>query len=97
MTPLHSAAENGNLLIVKFLAEHVNDIDLRTDIFWDMRTPLHKAAALGHLEVVKFLIEKGADPSIKSASGKSPYDYSVEEKQWDVVLFLERFANRRFS
>ena len=56
--PLHWAAWNGNLEMVKKLVEKHAYVDVM-DGYRD-ETPLSWAAKKGHLEVVKFLVEKGA-------------------------------------
>jgi len=55
--PLHWAAWNGNIELVKKLVEKHANVDVM-DGYRD-ETPLSWAAKKGHLEVVKFLVEKG--------------------------------------
>ena len=50
-TPLHCAAESGNLEIFKYIAEQLEDKSPVDDIGG---TPLDCAAYWGHLEVVKY-------------------------------------------
>ena len=54
ISPLHAAAENGLIDIVKFLCSF-KDIDLNVKIPNLLVTPLHMAAGNGHIDVVKFL------------------------------------------
>ena len=58
-TPLHLAAANRHLEVVRFLVESgANKDQGRTDTG---ATPLYTAAWTGHLEVVRFLEESGAN------------------------------------
>ena len=65
-TPLHLAAENGNLEKCKLIVEHVENKNPRTnmDMGW---TPLHLAVRNGHFDVCKLIIERVKDknPAIK--------------------------------
>ncbi len=59
LTPLHVAAHEGDLKMVKRLIKYganVNSRDLEAN-----ETPLFDAARAGHADVVKLLVERGAD------------------------------------
>ena len=62
-TPLHYAAHNGHLDVVKFLTFekhcHPNQKDIRNN------TPFHFAVRNGHLQVVKFLEELQCPPNVR--------------------------------
>jgi hypothetical protein len=69
LTPLHNAAANGHLDVVKLLLEKGADPALRSNGDW---TPLDIARALGHAEVVKVLETfLGSTPSIVSVECSS--------------------------
>ena len=57
-TPLHVAAETGNLSIVKYLVQNGARLELEAVLG---RTPLLCAARKGHYEICKFLIDAGAE------------------------------------
>ena len=58
-TPLHYAAEVGDLDVTEELVKKYNiPVDIRTDGY--QRTPLHLAALRGNLEVVQYLVNKAA-------------------------------------
>jgi ankyrin repeat protein len=57
-TPLHLAAQNGHLNVVKFLVEQQAEMNMKNT---NGSTPLHLAAQNGHLNVVKFLVYKWMD------------------------------------
>ena len=50
------------------------DINMQTDEGYSL---LHYAADAGNLEMVKALLERGADPTLKSKSGSTPYDMAM--------------------
>ncbi|OBT90587.1 hypothetical protein VE02_00982 [Pseudogymnoascus sp. 03VT05] len=57
-TPLHAAAERGDIAVAKFLLENgadVNEPNAR------VATPLHIAANQGHLDMARFLLDNGAN------------------------------------
>ncbi|KAH9069639.1 hypothetical protein EDB83DRAFT_2582967 [Lactarius deliciosus] len=60
-TPLHLAAANGHLEVVRTLLEHGVDLSVATTA--DNRTPLHEASRGGHVDIVRLLIKNGADAS----------------------------------
>ena len=64
-TPLHLAAQEGNLNSVASLLSPQTNLNV-TNL--DGQTPLHLAAINGHSQVVKLLWENGADPFSKSTS-----------------------------
>ena len=56
-TPLHKAAECGNLEMVKILIQMGADLDAKNDYGG---TPLHYSAFLGKAQVAEYLIQMGA-------------------------------------
>ncbi|EGT57894.1 hypothetical protein CAEBREN_17975 [Caenorhabditis brenneri] len=74
--PIHLAAWNGNLEIVKMLLlqtmEKPADILNAVNIFNE--TPLHLAVQRSHLQVVLYLIKKNADPFIRNENKENVID-----------------------
>jgi ankyrin repeat protein len=75
-TPLHLAAECGNIIIANLLLEYQADVNAQDDYFGE--TPLHNAAYLGHLDLVNLLIEHGADVTALDPRGKTPFFMSTD-------------------
>ena len=66
-TPLHIAARNGKVEVVKELLkdEYEVDVDNKNE---DERTPCHLAANYGHVEVLKLIMEKDSFAIFDSSS-----------------------------
>ena len=67
-SPLHSAAEGGNEVIIETLLSSGLDIDSRGN---DGTTPLMVAAAKGQEKTVNLLLSKGADPHLRNFMGRN--------------------------
>ncbi|MBL0265779.1 MAG: ankyrin repeat domain-containing protein [Leptospiraceae bacterium] len=83
-SPLHDAAIEGNLEMVKLLISKRTDINKRNKYG---NTPLHYASIAGHLEIVKYLLSNGAN-NLKSNSGKTPLDFARDKEHVEIVSAL---------
>tara|TARA_Y100000389_G_scaffold101657_1_gene98485 strand:+ start:3256 stop:4935 length:1680 start_codon:yes stop_codon:yes gene_type:complete len=84
--PIHIAAQDGNLEVVKSLIyknADVNETDKKGG-----NTPLHFTATGGNLEVVKFLIKKGAKVSMVNQKCDTPLHHAAEFGCLEVVEYL---------
>ncbi len=93
LRPLHYAARQGHLDVVKLFVEAGADVNVQEDYGF---TPLHEAAENGNLEVAKYLTENKANASIglKSgfdsySAGDTPYDIAVKSGNNDIAEFLK--------
>jgi ankyrin repeat protein len=64
-TPLHIAADNGYLDIVKLLISFGADIDNKNN---GNRSPLFYAMRSNHMDIVNVLVDKGAEMTLKEAA-----------------------------
>ena len=85
VTPLHIAAGNGHLDMVKFFISKGMYVNVRDA---DKDTPLHAAAIHGHMDVAQFLITEGADVNAKNDNDATPLHYAVLYGHTEVVELL---------
>jgi ankyrin repeat protein len=68
-TPLHRAAEKGQLVVATFLLENGADVNAPDN---NGQTPLHLAAANGHKAMVELLLDHKADVQAMSHDSEAP-------------------------
>ncbi|KAL3077634.1 hypothetical protein niasHS_013066 [Heterodera schachtii] len=89
ISPLHFAAQKGNLELCKLLIEKDANVNQRTN---DTRglVPLHFACARGNLPIVKLLVEEGnADIEVANFYGDTALIYALlENKKLDIAHYL---------
>ena len=85
-TPLHVAAIQGHIEVVKFLTVEMHcDTTCRNA---STHTALHLLAMKGHLETLKFLIsDRNCDPDISGQYGRTPH-YAAECGHLHIVKYL---------
>ncbi|OHD72118.1 MAG: hypothetical protein A2177_06150 [Spirochaetes bacterium RBG_13_68_11] len=84
-TPMHWAARNGALEVVKLLAGCSAEIDARNE---REETPLHLASYGGHAPVVDFLCGEGADLDAATNDGETPLFLAAGRGATGVVRLL---------
>ena len=91
-TPLHLAADLGNLDIVELLLKSGAEIDLHDG--WDTlgRTALHRAVIKGNIEVINVLIQAGADINAKQWDGYTALDLAKTAKNAEIVSLLRKLG-----
>lgn len=72
MTAMHFAALGNHLSIVQLLL----DLRVNPNHSSEGRSSLHYACSRGHVPVVRLLLSRGADPSLKTNSGWTPFRFS---------------------
>jgi ankyrin repeat protein len=87
-SPIHRAANNGNIEAVKkHLADGV-DVDAKSWELFAGFTPLYLAAGEGHKEIAELLIAAGAEVNAKDEDGLTPLHYPVAKGHKDIVELL---------
>lgn len=84
-TPLHYAADRGDLEITNLLISNGADLLARDT---DGDTPLHWAAFKGNSEIVNLLLEKGAEPSPMNKNGDTPLNYAIADRSMETIDLL---------
>jgi len=91
-TPLHYAATNGQIAIMKLLLENYAFIDAPSP---NETTPLMMAAMYGSPQSVKLLLDEGADPLMKNQQNMTAADFAVQGQRPDAVALLNAAIRAR--
>lgn len=96
-SPLHAAARQGNVEIVRMILQHKPWVDHRC---CDGPAALGEAARAGYAEIVQVLLDAGADPTIRSHYGQdlpnaTALDAARNNGHEDVVRILEAAMKER--
>lgn len=91
-TPLHYAATNGHVEIIRLLLDNHAYIDAGSP---NGSTPLMMAAMYGTTDAVKELLDAGADPSLKNTLGLSAIDFARQVQRDDVVAVIAAAVRKR--
>lgn len=85
-TPMHYAACNGNLTIIKQLMSTGANLDIQD---CDGRTPLIKAVECGHNDIVRLLVNAGAKVDLAdNEHGNTALHYSLLNDNLDAALYI---------
>jgi ankyrin repeat protein len=68
-TPLHQAAQKGQLVVATFLLENGAEVDTKDK---NAQTPLHLATSEGHKAMMELLLAHNADVQVKSNASETP-------------------------
>ncbi|KAK3241032.1 hypothetical protein CYMTET_49169 [Cymbomonas tetramitiformis] len=105
-TPLHLAAENGHLEVLKILVESAGEEVKERMMLMENEygnTPLHLAAENGHLEVVKVLVESAGEEVkermmlMENEDGDTPLVLAGHNLHEEVMVFLSGGSSRQRS
>ncbi|XP_053551684.1 histone-lysine N-methyltransferase EHMT1 isoform X2 [Bombina bombina] len=84
-TPLHAAAETGNIDICHMLVQAGANLDNCSE---EQRTPLMEAAENNHLETVHYLVKAGALLDPKDSEGSTCLHLAAKKGHFEVVKYL---------
>ena len=84
-TPLHRAAELGQITQVKDLISEGADLNVRDN---NRNTPLHYAVYEGHQDIVALLVENGADVNTFNNFGLYPIHDAILGRNKEIAKYL---------
>ncbi|XP_064397697.1 uncharacterized protein LOC135344431 isoform X2 [Halichondria panicea] len=90
-TPLHMAASQGNLDILRFFLdrlENEGDVNIQDSI---QATPAHDAAEFGQTQAMILLLKAGADLSIQDYVNKTPQQLAVEQEHTELANLISDY------
>ena len=89
-TPLHRAADNGHIEVVRILLDHGAYINAQDALGC---TPLHLATMKDDAEIVELLLDKGADVNVKDNHDLTASDHALGH----IAELFRRHEERRSS
>lgn len=89
--PLHYAATNGHLEVMRLLLEHNAYIDAESP---NGTTPLMMAAQYGTQAALDLLLEAGADPSLKNQQGLTAIHFAQRAGRAESVELIARYIRK---
>ena len=83
-SPLHIAAQFGNLESYEYLYELVGIVNPEVG----KTTPLHIAAYFGHLEICDLIMSKIEDKNPRNKFGITPLHYAAMKDHWEICFLI---------
>lgn len=92
-TPLHYAASEADLKLVKLLVEAGANVN---SIAYNDRSPLHYSAYRGANDIVSYLVSKGADVNYRGKTSEdTPLGVAMYRKKHETVKLLKSLGGKK--
>jgi ankyrin repeat protein len=92
---MHDACGEGRKKVVAELIASGADVNARCGVGLEGgETPLDSATQMGHREIVELLIVNGADVNSKGEKGKTPLDWAILFKQYEIADLLRKHGGK---
>ena len=92
--PIHRAAINGHIEVVKILAGY-SPANNPNEANYFGNTPIQYAARYGHIEIIRFLCTSIKNPNAPSEFGHvTPLHYAAEHGHFEIVKLLASFTSK---
>lgn len=99
-TALHKAAVNNKFKSMQLLINKGGEVNRRAKdggrsemaVFGELwgECPLHIAAVRSDRNIIELLLDAGADKTLKTSQGKTPFDFAVQyERSGDIIKLLQ--------
>ena len=87
-SPLHIAAETGDLDLLKHIVEKTEDVNHEPENCSNKYTALHLAAEKGSMTACIFIINWSLYKGGRDKQGRTPIDTAAVHRQWEVCKYL---------
>lgn len=95
LTPLHEAADRGDVAEIKRLVAAGADPNVINEGA-DRWTPMNSAIYRGRVEAAKALLEVGADPEFRTAQG-TPLQFALSQHQTAIAELIRRAIDKKYG
>ena len=90
-TPLHLAAQNGQMKVVQLILVNVEIKNPKAEEFLDW-TPLHLAAQHGHYHICKLLMGSISEKNPRNKCGQTPKSLAIENNHQGIAMLIDEMS-----
>ena len=90
-TPLHLAAQNGQIKVVQLILMNVEIKNPKAEELLDW-TPLHLAAQHGHYHICKLLMGSITEKNPRNKCGQTPKSLAIENNHQGIAMLIDEMS-----